>query len=110
MGKEDPNTALIGLSSARQRNAIEMAFRWCADDGPTLNAGLVAWDPDQYCKETLYFCDFKGGSGPCPPLDPPMYCVIDLLSLESNSTASGHSVSTGKFRSQTDQRLAELIQ
>ena len=30
-----------------------MAIRWRADDGPTLNAGLVAlwfpWDPDQYC-------------------------------------------------------------
>ena len=38
---EDPNTALIGPSSARQRNAIEMAFHWRADDSPTLNAGLV---------------------------------------------------------------------
>ena len=37
-GIEDPNW----LSSARQRNAIEMAFRCRADDGPTLNAGLVA--------------------------------------------------------------------
>ena len=38
---EDPKTALIGPASARQRNAIEMAFRWRADDGSTLNAGLV---------------------------------------------------------------------
>ena len=29
-------------SSARQQNAIEMAFRWWAGDGPTLSAGLVA--------------------------------------------------------------------
>ena len=29
-------------SSARQRNAIKMAFRWRADEGSTLNAGLVA--------------------------------------------------------------------
>ena len=33
-------------------------------------------DPDQYCLETLYFCDFSEGGGvqtPCPPpLDPPM--------------------------------------
>ena len=43
-------------SSARQRNAISMAFRWPADDGPTLNAGLVALkilriagDPVQNC-------------------------------------------------------------
>ena len=41
-GTEDPNTAINGPSSARQRNAIEMAFRWRADDGPTLNAGWVA--------------------------------------------------------------------
>ena len=42
-GIEDPNTAKNGPSSARQRNAIKMAFRWLgADDGPTLNAGLVA--------------------------------------------------------------------
>ena len=41
-GIEDPNTALIGPSSARQRNAIEMAFCWRADDGPPWNAVLAA--------------------------------------------------------------------
>ena len=41
-GIEDPNTALIMPSSARQGNAIEMVFRWLADDGQTLNAGLLA--------------------------------------------------------------------
>ena len=41
-GIGDPNTAINGPSSARQRNAIEMAFRWRADDGPTLNDVLVA--------------------------------------------------------------------
>ena len=41
-GIEDQNTAINGPSSARQRNAIEMAFRWRSDAGPTLNAGLVA--------------------------------------------------------------------
>ena len=30
-------------SSVHQQNAIQMAFRWHADDGPTLNAGLVAF-------------------------------------------------------------------
>ena len=67
-GWEDPNTTICGPISARQRNAILMAFRWRADDGPTLNAGLVALcfsgDPDQFCYETLYFCDFSGGGGP----------------------------------------------
>ena len=38
---EDPNTAINGPSSARQRNAILMAFRWRADVDQTLNAGLV---------------------------------------------------------------------
>ena len=41
-GSRDPNTTISGPSTARQRNAIYMAFRWRADDGPTLNAGLVA--------------------------------------------------------------------
>ena len=31
-----------GPSLAYQRNAIKMALRWRADDGLTLNAGLVA--------------------------------------------------------------------
>ena len=54
-GREDPNTTRRGPFSARQRNAIEMAFRWRADGGPILNAGLVAiiilrvsGDPEQY--------------------------------------------------------------
>ena len=57
-GREDQNTTIGGPSSARQRNA----FCWRADNGPTLNAGLVACDfsgdLDQYCLETLFFCDF----------------------------------------------------
>ena len=55
-GGGDPNTTLSGPSLARQRNAIEMVFHGRADDGSTLNAGLVAlrilrisWDPVHYC-------------------------------------------------------------
>ena len=41
--REDPNTTISGPSSARQRSALYyMAFRWRADDGPTLKAGLVS--------------------------------------------------------------------
>ena len=40
--REDANTAISGPSLAHQRNATEMALRWRADDGPTLNADLVA--------------------------------------------------------------------
>ena len=38
----DRNTAISGPSSAHQQNAIKMVFRWRANDGPTLNAGLEA--------------------------------------------------------------------
>ena len=52
-GREDPNTTKSGPPLARQRNAIEIAFHWRVDDGPTLNASLIALcfsgDPDQYC-------------------------------------------------------------
>ena len=40
--REDRNATKDGPSSARQLNAIEMAVRWRADNGPPLNAGLVA--------------------------------------------------------------------
>ena len=36
-GRDDHNTT----KSGHIRPAIEMAFHWWADDGPTLNAGLV---------------------------------------------------------------------
>ena len=39
-GKEDQNITKSGPLPAHQRNAI-MAFRWRADDGPTLNAGFI---------------------------------------------------------------------
>ena len=42
MKKRGPNTTKSEPSSVHQRNAIKMAFRWRADNGPTLNAGLVA--------------------------------------------------------------------
>ena len=41
-GREDPNTNISGPSSARQRNAISMAYRWRADNGPPLYADLAA--------------------------------------------------------------------
>ena len=36
--REDQNATKSAQSSARQRNAIEMAVRWRADNGPPLNA------------------------------------------------------------------------
>ena len=40
--REDPNITISRPSLACQRNTIEIAFRWRANDGPKLNAGLVA--------------------------------------------------------------------
>ena len=69
-GRENQNTTIGGPSSAHQRNA----FRWQADNGPTLNAGLVACDfsgeLDQYCLETLFLVIFKGGGGGPDPMSP----------------------------------------
>ena len=54
-----------------------MAFRWCADDGQTLNAGLVALrfsgdlrSPD-FCGFFFFFF-FWGGGGAGPPATPPL--------------------------------------
>ena len=50
--RENRNAIKSGPSSARQPNVIEMTFRWRNDNGPPLNAGLVALyflgDADQY--------------------------------------------------------------
>ena len=53
-----------------------MAFRWRADDGPTLNTGLVAaiFPGIRTCIARKP-CIFQGGGGPdplSPPLDPHM--------------------------------------
>ena len=63
-GREDPSTTISGPSSARQRNAVSLA----CDDGPTLNAALVAaiFQGNRTCiarKPSWYFCDFSGGRG-----------------------------------------------
>ena len=41
-GREDQKTTISEPSSARKRIAILITFRCRADNGPTLNAGLVA--------------------------------------------------------------------
>ena len=40
--REDPNTTISGPSPVCQGNAFQMVICWRADDGPTLNSGLVA--------------------------------------------------------------------
>ena len=65
----------FGPSSARQRTAIQMAFRWRANDGPLLNAGLVAlWffrvSRPVLLRNTIFLWFFWGGGGPdtLPPV------------------------------------------
>ena len=58
-----------------------MVFRWRADDGPILNAGLF-WGSGPVLLRNLIFCDFSEGGGvgvmtPCPPLDTRMRMVCD---------------------------------
>ena len=77
-GRKGPNTTISGLSSTHQRNAISMAFRWRADVGPTLSAGLVACVDfhgirASNAKKSYTFVIFQGGGDPdplSPTLDP----------------------------------------
>ena len=83
-----------------------MAFLWRADDGPTLNSGLVALRffrrsgpgvSAVLLYETLNFCDFSGGSGsgpPSPPLDPPMpqACFYACGTDSKMSTSGSHNI------------------
>ena len=86
--REDPTTTLSGPLSARQQNAIQMAFRCQADGGPTLNAGLVAAifrGSGPVLLENPIFCDFSEGGVRTPftpPLDPHMM-VCDISCLYS---------------------------
>ena len=46
-----------------------MAFRWWADDGPTLNAGFVIfqWIRPSIAKKPYIFVFFRGVQTACPP-------------------------------------------
>ena len=58
-----------------------MAFRWQADDGPTLNAGLVALGffrgSGAVLLKKLYFGDFSRREGSEPPVPPPDLCMVN---------------------------------
>ena len=80
-GREDQNITLSGQSLARQQIAIKMGFRWQADGGPTLNAGLVAlyiyrvYGPVLLRKPNFFFTFGRGVGSPVPLLDPRMYKI-----------------------------------
>ena len=79
-GREDQNSTKRGSSSARQQNAISMAFRWRADDGRFGSFVIFQWIWDSIAKKPYIFVIFSGGGGPDPlsppPLDPRMMCAI----------------------------------
>ena len=63
---------------------FSMAFRWRVNDGPTLNADLVAafviflWIRTSIAKKLYNVCDLSGGGearAPCLPLDPRMSTI-----------------------------------
>ena len=66
-----------------------MAIRWRADNGPTLNASLVALQffsgSGPVLLENLYFVIFQGGGG-SGPLSPPLWiraCIVLVYSASS---------------------------
>ena len=80
--REEPNATICRPTSASQRNAIEMAFRWRADDGPTLNAGLVALCFSRGSGPVLLCPNPLSPPPPPPPLDPPMKVVTFCLKIK----------------------------
>ena len=70
--KSQQNTTISGHLSARQRNAIQMAFPWRTVGGLTLNADLAAlwfvrgsWPV--LLRNPIYFVIFQAGPDPLPP-------------------------------------------
>ena len=81
-----PNNTISGPSSARQRNAILMVFRWHADDDLTLNSGLVALSfkgiRTSFAKKPYIFVIFQGGpdpSGSAHGMDLYWYCLHTVV-------------------------------
>ena len=81
MRVEDPNTTIRGPSLARQRNVIEMAFRWRADDVRWLGSFVVfqrIWT--RIAKKPYIFVIFQEWSGPMVPhLDRHMHYYLFVL-------------------------------
>ena len=66
--REDRNAKKNGPPSAHQRNAI-------VDNGPLLNAGLVAESGSILLGNPIFLRFFRGSGYPVPTLDPPMACI-----------------------------------
>ena len=90
----DPNTAISGPLSARQQNAIEMAFCWRADVGPTSNVGLVfhqmlAWfyrgSGRVLLRNPIFSWFFRGVPLSPPPLSPHMVSMCECTTRNTQS-------------------------
>ena len=71
--RDDQNTTKSGPLSARQRNAIYMAFCWRPDDGLTLKSGLVALrffrgSVPVLLRKPIFVIFLGGGGGSGPPV------------------------------------------
>ena len=89
-GREDPNTTISGSSSARQQNAIKMAFRGRADDGIILNVGFVIFSGSErvLLRNPIFLWFFREGSGhPATPPPPSGSAVV-----------MGGTMGTGTFK------------
>ena len=66
------NTTISGPSLARQWNTSYMAFRWCADVGPTLNGSFVIFrgSASVLLRNPIFLWFFGGGGGSRTPVPP----------------------------------------
>ena len=80
----DLNTAVSGPSSVRHQNAIETAFRWRADVGPTSNAGLVFQGIQTSITKPYILVVFQG-EDPQPPPPPHLNRHMECMCKRTTS-------------------------
>ena len=90
-GIEEPFPAINGPPSARQRNAIKLAFRLRTADDPALNADLIALSffrgsGPRIAKKPYIFVIFQGESGPLSPSGSAHVYMSDETSLSVPET------------------------
>ena len=84
---EGRGSKLIPLWASHHQPASETPFRWRANDGPTINAGLVALSffrgsGSVLLRNPIFLWFFKGVRTPCPPPPPPLWirsCLVLCL-------------------------------
>ena len=81
-----------GPSSACQRNAIEMAFLWCADNGPTIECwlgGRVIFRGSRsiLLRNPIFLRFFRGGPDPLSSPSGSAKWMLHSVPLEINVSA-----------------------